>query len=309
MGHPALYAGDLLDLRPRLEALRGEGRLLDPVELEVADAVFGQVVTLDVPALFAVLQPVGLDRAFGELVLVLLVVLEVEHPAAGDRFIDDLGDFGIAAARGGDLQPLLGGIVAEGLDDLGAGALQAALRQVVAEEVDRRDQGLGLERQQAGGAGEIVAVGLRVDIDLIALDFGVEDVGAAAEVDDVEQLDVFLELFGGQLKAVPQLRHSQPLPLLGGLDQEPGERDEAGEALGPDRRLAAPVRACAAGGFAQRPVDDLGRLEAVDVAVLEEAEPALRLLAKLVGAQDLGVLAPAEDPGDQLPGGGVVGLE
>ena len=117
--------------------------------------VFGQVVALDVPALFAVLQPVGLDRALGELVLVLLVVLEVEHAAAGDRLVDDLGDFGVAAARGGDLEPLLGGVVAERLDDLRAGALQAALRQVVAEEVDRRDQRLRLERQQARGRAKL----------------------------------------------------------------------------------------------------------------------------------------------------------
>ena len=212
LGHPALDAGDLLDLGARLEAVRREGRLLDPVELEVADPVFGQVVALDVPALFAVLQPVGLDRALGELVLVLLVVLEVEHAAAGDRLVDDLGDFGVAAARRGDLEPLLGGVVAEGFDDLGAGALQAALGQVVAEEVDRRDQRLRLERQQAGRAGEVVAVGLGVDLDLVALDFGVEDVGAAAEVDDVEQLDVFLQLLAGQLEPVAQVGDAAASP-------------------------------------------------------------------------------------------------
>ena len=50
VGHPALDPGDLLDLGPRLEALLGEARLLDPVELEVADPLFGQVVALDAPA-------------------------------------------------------------------------------------------------------------------------------------------------------------------------------------------------------------------------------------------------------------------
>src|SRR6185312_414912 len=75
------------------------------------------------------------------------------------------------------------------------------------------------------------------------------------------------------------------------------------------RGLAAPVGAAAARRLAQRPVDDLGGLEAVDVAVLEQAEPFLGFLAQLVGPEHLRVLAPAQDPGDQLPRRGVVGLE
>ena len=77
-------------------------------------------------------------------------------------------------------------------------------------------------------------------------------------------------------------------------------------------RIAAsprPLERAAARRLAQRPVDDLGRLEAVVVAVVEQAEPALGFLAQLVGRQHLGVLAPAQDPGDQLAGRGVVGLE
>ena len=62
VGHPALDPGELLDLGARLEALGGERRLFDPVELEVADSLFGQVVALHVPALATVLQAVGLDR-------------------------------------------------------------------------------------------------------------------------------------------------------------------------------------------------------------------------------------------------------
>ena len=212
VGHPALDAGQLLDLGARLEGLLGERRLLDPVELEVANAVFGQVVALDVPALVAVLQPVGLDRAFGELVLVLLVVLELEDAAGADRLVDRRARPRRRRRYRGDLQPLLGGIVAERADDLGAGGLQAALRQVVAEEVDRRDQRLGLERQQPRRAGEVVAVGLGVDLDLVALDFGVEDVGAAAEVDDVEQVDVLLQLLVGEFEPLAQTRRRRAAP-------------------------------------------------------------------------------------------------
>ena len=198
--------------------------------------------------------------------------------------------------------------MAERLDDLRPGALQAALGQVVAEEVDRGDQRLRLQRQQPRRAGEVVAVGLGVDLDLVAQDLRVEDVGAAAEVDDVEQLDVLLQLLGGQLQPLAQVGGLQPLALLGGLDQHAGERHQAGEALGADRRLAAPVGA-AARRLAQRALDDLGRLEAVLVAVVEEGEPALRLLAQLLGRQHLRVLAPAQDPGDQLARRGVLGLE
>src|SRR3954470_21145384 len=98
VGHPSLDAGDLLDLGPRLEAPIGEVRLLDPVELEVPDAVLVEVIALDVPALTTVLQPIGLDRALRELVLVLLVVLELEHPRRGDRLVDDPCHLAVAAA-------------------------------------------------------------------------------------------------------------------------------------------------------------------------------------------------------------------
>ena len=199
--------------------------------------------------------------------------------------------------------------MAERLDDFGPRALQVRLRQVVAEEVDRRHQRLRLQRQQAGGAGEVVAVGLRVDLDLVAEDFRVEDVGATAEVDDVEQLDVLAQLLPGQFEAVAKVGDLQPLALFRRFDQHPGEGDEAGKALGPDRRLAAAVGATAFRLLVERPVDDLGRAEAVLVALQQQAAALLGLLAEVVGGEHLGVLAPAQDPGDQLALGGVGGLE
>ena len=92
--------------------------------------------------------------------------------------------------------------MAERRDDLLAGALQARLRQVVAEQVDRRDQRLRLERQQARRAGEVVAVGVGVDLDPVAVDLGVEDVGAAAEVDDVEDVEVLAQLLDRDVELV-----------------------------------------------------------------------------------------------------------
>jgi len=58
--------------------------------------------------------------------------------------------------------------------------------------------------------------------------------------------------------------------------------------------------------LAQRPVDDLGRLEAIVVAIVEQAQAALGFLAQLIRAQHLGVLAPAQHPGDQLARRGVI---
>jgi hypothetical protein len=67
---------------------------------------------------------------------------------------------------------------------------------VLAEQVDRGDQRLGLDRQQPRGAREAVAVRLRVDLDLalVLVHLGVQHVGAAAEVDDVEHVDVVAQL-------------------------------------------------------------------------------------------------------------------
>ncbi len=76
---------------------------------------------------------------------------------------------------------------------------------MLAEQVDRRDERLRLERQQPRRLGEVVAVGLRVDLDRVARDLGVEDVAAAAEVDDVEHVDVLAQLRVGQLEALADL--------------------------------------------------------------------------------------------------------
>ncbi len=65
---------------------------------------------------------------------------------------------------------------------------------MLADQVDRGDERLRLDRQQARGAVEVVAVGLGVDLDLLAEDLRVQHVGAAAEVDDVQDVDVLAQL-------------------------------------------------------------------------------------------------------------------
>ena len=104
------------------------------------------VVGGDVPAASAHSRAGRLYLPLGELVLVLLVVVDREYALRPDRLVHLAGHVRVIATGGRDFEPLLGGVVAEGLDDL-PGAGETALRQVVAEEVDRRDQGLRLERQ------------------------------------------------------------------------------------------------------------------------------------------------------------------
>ena len=101
-----------------------------------------------------------------ELVLVLLVVLELDQPRCGDRLGDHAARRRSRRRRRRDLQALLHRVLAERRDDLLARGGERALRDVLADQVDRRDQRLGLDRQQPRGAVEVVAVGLGVDLDL-----------------------------------------------------------------------------------------------------------------------------------------------
>ena len=120
-------------------------------------------------------------------------------------------------------EALLHRVLAERLDDLLARRGQRALRQVLADQVDRRDQRLRLDRQQARRAGEVVAVGLGVDLDraVVLVDLGVEDVGAAAEVDDVEHADVLAQLGLGQIcRRCADVGDLQALAGAAGLDQD-----------------------------------------------------------------------------------------
>ncbi len=175
--------------------------------------------------------------------------------------------------------------MAERADDLLAGADQPALRQVVAEQVDRRDERLRLERKQAGRAREVVAVGLGVDLDLVALQLGVEDVGAAAEVDDVQQLDVVAQLESArEVELVGHLGDRGSFsPALAASISMPGEGHQAGEALGPDRGLRAAVRGAAGAGELRAGTLPRGarRLELAAVALGEQVEPLGHLAGEL----------------------------
>ena len=299
------------DARARLELLVEDRGRPDPVEAEAPRGVALGVEGVEIPALLAVQELVRLDAPGGELVLVLLVVLEVEQAVVRDRPAHHLRHLRVVAGGGRDLEALNRRVAAERGHDLLARRRQRALRDVLAQEVDRGDERLCLEREQASGLGEIVAVRLRVDLDLVAVHLGVDHVAAAAEVHDVQQVDVLAQLGVGELETLAHLVRVQSACLAGGLDQDPGERDEPGEALRPDRRLLLAVRVgvgLAARRLAARALHGSG-LERHLVPLDDQRDPLAGLLGQLRRAQDAGALTEAEDPRDDLARVGVLGLE
>src|SRR6202035_1978776 len=95
----------------------------------------------------------------------------------------------------GELQPLLNRIRAQRAHYLRSCRTERALRNVLADQVNGRDQRLGLDGQQARGPRERVAIRLRIDLDHpVGPDLRIEDIRTGAEVDDVQQRDVLPQL-------------------------------------------------------------------------------------------------------------------
>ena len=141
-------------------------------------------------------------------------------------------------------RPSSAGSKPERVDDLLARGAQVGVR--AADQVDRGDQRVGLDRQQPRRAVERVRVGLGVDLDLArGQDLGVDHVGAAAEVDDVEHRDVLAQLLRRHLQLLADVGHLQPLADAARGDQHRRERHEPREALRPDRGLGAAAAAVA----------------------------------------------------------------
>ena len=110
------------------------------------------------------------------------------------------------------------------------------------------------------------------------------------------------------VQPVPDVGDGQAGLALRGLDQHPGEGHQAGEALGPDRGLGAPIRARGPRGR-RHGSHHLGRLEVGGVALAEQLEPLGDLVGELGRIEDGRVLPPVEHPGDHLAARGVLGLE
>ena len=171
----------------------------------MAGVALVEVVAEDVPPLAAVYERVRLHFPLGELVLVLLVVVEIQDIALRDRAVDRLRQPWFVVRGRRDPKALVRRVVSEGSDDLVSRRAEAGSRQVVAEQVDGGDKRLRLERQKTSRPREVVAVRLRIDLDLAVFDLCVKDVATTAEVDDVQEVDVLAQLFPRQVQTLAHL--------------------------------------------------------------------------------------------------------
>src|SRR5438477_10169045 len=137
------------------------------------------------------------------------------------------------------------------------------------DELEREPDRARLERRQSRRPPERVAEELLVHVHLVAVQLRVDGVAAAAEVDEVEQREVFLERLGRDREALREVgRGNDGLLLLAARREEIREqRLEDAEALGrygPRRALATgvvPALAHLGGGIRRRAgVGLLGRL-------------------------------------------------
>jgi hypothetical protein len=103
-----------------------------------------------------------------------------------------------------------------------------------------------LERCQARGKSEGVTVQLLVDMDAFALERGVDGVAAPAEVDEVEELQMLLELILGNVEALDDLprgdilRRAPHRMLRAGMRGAPAARRNVRGQTGPAARSPTP---------------------------------------------------------------------
>ena len=129
--------------------------------------------------------------------------------------------------------------LAERLLELGAHVVERRARlggDRRPDELEREPDRARLERRQARGRAEGLAVELLVDADRVALELRVDRVAAAAEVDEVEQREVLLELLGRDVEALDQLAR------LRRSRASPRRRRRAGRRAAPGGRRSAPAR-------------------------------------------------------------------
>ena len=145
----------------------------------------------------AALDRVRLDRARHDLLLLGLQVLDLDELVLVDRLRELVDEILLGAdVRRGCLREVER---AERLLELRADAVERRVRaggDHRADELEREADRARLERRQPRRPAERVAEELLVDVHLVAVQLGVDGVAAAAEVDEVEQREMLLELLG-----------------------------------------------------------------------------------------------------------------
>src|ERR1051325_10461155 len=172
-------------------------------------------------------ERVRLDEVRRELVLAFLEVVDLDEAplvrAAAQRRDEVL--LGALDVRLRGLHELE---LAEGLLELRADAPQR--RASVggdhrADELQREPNRAGLERGQPWGCAEGVAVQLLVDAHGVAAQLGVDRVAAAAEVDEIQQREVLLELLLRDVEPLDEVgRRDLGVDVVAALVQEVGEQ-------------------------------------------------------------------------------------
>ena len=130
--------------------------------------------------------------------------------------------------------------LAERLFELLAHAVERSVRvggDHRADELEREADRSRLERGQARREPERVAVQLLVDVHAVTVERGVDRVTAAAEVDEVQQLEVLFELLCGNVEALDDLGgRDDGLMSFAARGEQVGEEClEHGEAFRHDR--------------------------------------------------------------------------
>src|SRR5688572_23664196 len=177
-----------------LELLRPHGRGAHPVEPEASDVLARAIPRVYVPVRQLPLEPVRLDRMRDDRLLTDLDVLDVHEPPALDALAEGADEAFLDAVSGrlGRLEIEL----AERLLELPSHLVERTVslsRDHRPHELERQSDCPRLEGRQARRRAEGVAEQLLVHVDVVAPQFGVDRVTAAAEVHEVEQREMLFE--------------------------------------------------------------------------------------------------------------------
>src|SRR5258705_9020877 len=181
----------------RLEAFLSQLGAAHPVEAEAPLGVARAVPRVHAPVRQLPLERVRLDDSLRPRLFALLLVLDLDESTLADAFgegRDEVG-FRFYDLRIGRLRELE---LSESLLELLAHPVERRVRLgggYPAHQLQCEPDRSRLERRQARREAERVAVQLLVDVHAVALERGVDRVTAAAEVDEVQQLQMLFELF------------------------------------------------------------------------------------------------------------------
>src|SRR5438094_2667930 len=212
-----------LEGRTRIETLLRELRAAHPVEPEAALSVARAVPCMDPPVRQLALERVRFDDSLRPGLLALLLVLDLDQPALADPLGEGGNEIGLGV---GDLRVrrLRQLELAEGLLELPTDAIERSMRvggDHRSDELQCEPDRARLEWCQPRRPPERVSVQLLVDVDDVAVERRIHRVTAAAEVDEVEQLQMVLQLFLGDVKALDDLvrRDDRVVSLAAGCEE------------------------------------------------------------------------------------------